>query len=148
MKIQTKPKTNTGHPTDFQKDRDPFSSMIALPANRYVHLAPPPPTTATCPCLMGQIKNTKEKLNPNDLNTSREYAEREGIVASTSSSGSQDLPTRSTLERQSTSSRSASTNQAESSRTHLAQAVSMSEAQSPADLAGPNFFPLESARPL
>lgn len=28
-----------GHPTDFKKDPDPFSSMVALPANRWVSSA-------------------------------------------------------------------------------------------------------------
>lgn len=76
----------------------------------------------------------------------REYVERERILAPTSSSKSQDLPTRSTPEQRSASSRSVRT-QAENSRTHLAQqAVSTSEEQTPADLAGSDFFPLESAR--
>lgn len=75
----------------------------------------------------------------------REYAEREGIVAPTPSCRSQELPTRSTPEPRSASSRSAST-QAESSRTHLAQAVTTSEEQIPADVAGPGFFHLEYAR--
>lgn len=138
---QTKPNWTQSDPTDFQKDPDPFSSMIALPANRYANLAPHhAPCHASC-----TDRNMKEQLIQT-MKPLREYVEREGILAPTFSSKSQDLPTRSTPEQRSASSRSART-QAENSRTHLAQqAVSTSEEQTPTDLADSDFFPLESAR--